>query len=144
MKRWPSAKVPGGGRGFIGRSPVRKVTQKSAQERSLLTDSVRQPAVEERLIGRAALGEAKVTLALEGFERAQEDGFAVGSLLVAPTQANRRRRAANLEEGVQRGERRRPDASVGHQVGIVAAIAVERSESTLEEGDRHRRPHVGA
>ena len=38
-------------------------------------DSVREPAIEEGLICRAAFGEAKVTLALKRLERTQENGL---------------------------------------------------------------------
>ena len=94
-----------------------------------LTNPVRQPAVKERLIGRPALGEAEVAFALERLERAQQHGLAAA---VRPARPG--------EEGVERGERRRADAAVGDQVGIILAAAVERGQRALEEGDGDRRP----
>ena len=46
------------------------------RSRSAFTNPVRQPAVEECLIGGPALGEAQVALALERLERAQQHGLA--------------------------------------------------------------------
>ena len=96
------------------------------------------------IIAWPALGEPEVALALERLQRAQQHRLAAISLLVAPTHANLGRRAADLEESVERRERRRTNAAVGRQVGIVRAVAVERGERTLEEGDRDRRSHVDA
>src|SRR5438270_4731735 len=89
---------------------------------SLITNSVRQPPVKERLIGWTAFGEAQVALALQRLEPAQQHGFAA-------------RRAADLEEAVERGERRRADPPVRREVRIVFAVAVERGQCALEEGD---------
>ncbi len=71
------------------------VTQPWAERRSLASafaDAVGEPAVEKRLIGRAALGEAQVALALQSFERAQQDGLAAG-LSAHREEARRARRA---------------------------------------------------
>ena len=38
----------------------------------------------------------------------------------------------------------RPDASVGDQVGVIDAVAVERGQRPLEERCGDRRPHVDA
>src|SRR6185437_11695486 len=73
--------------------------------------------IKERLIGWAALGEAEISLALERLEGAQQHGLTAGSLLVAPTRANRGRRAADLQEGIQRGQRLRPDPPSGTRSG---------------------------
>ena len=75
----------------------------------MLTDPVRQPAVEERLVGGPPLGQAEVAFALQGFERAHQHGLAARS-------------AAHLEEGVERGQGSRAEAAIGNQIGIVAAI----------------------
>src|SRR5690348_8395439 len=134
MYRWPSAKVCGAGSVLIRVSApkVTKVTWFHAFFVTLwIANTVREPAVEERLIGWPALGETEVTLALERLERAQEDGFAAGF-------------AAKHKKAIERGERLRADAPVGDEVGIVATIAVERSERALEEGDGDRRAHVDA
>ena len=48
---------------------------------SALTDPVREPAVEKRLVGGTTLGQAEVTLALQRIERAQQNdvpGLAAG------------------------------------------------------------------
>src|SRR5690348_18500966 len=87
-----------------------------------LTDPVRQPAVEERLVGWAALGQTEVALALECLQRAQKHPLAA-------------RPPAQLKEPVERGEGLRPDAAIRHQVGIIASVAVERGQRPLEESD---------
>src|SRR4051812_2329884 len=96
-----------------------------------LTNSVCEPAVEERLVGWPALGEAEVALALEGLDRAQQHGFAAAS-----TAAGQKR--------VDRGERIRADAAIRRQVWIVGRVAVERGQCALEEGNGARRAHVHA
>src|SRR5690242_9121857 len=95
------------------------------------TNAVRQPAIEKGLIGWTAFREAEVAFALKRLERAQQDGFAAAL-------------SAKREEGIKGGERLRPDAAVRHEVGIVAAVAVERGERALEKGDGNRGPHVHA
>src|SRR4051812_13231865 len=102
-------------------SEVAKVGSDTCARESALTDSVREPAVEERLIGWAALGEAEVALALERLERAEQHRLAAVA-------------AAGDEEGVERGQRRRANPAVGHEVRIVLAVAVERGQSALQEG----------
>jgi hypothetical protein len=82
-------------------------------------DPVREPAVEKGFVGGAALGEAEVAFALERFERAQQDSLAI--------------RAAQGEEGIERGKRLRSAAAVWREVGIVAGVAVERSQRALEK-----------
>src|SRR5690349_11305095 len=77
---------------------------------SRLTNTVRQPAVEERLVRGAALGEAQIAFALQRLECAEEHVLAAAL-------------AANREEAVERGEGSVPDAPVGHEVGIIAAVA---------------------
>ena len=99
--------------------------------RSVLTDPVRKPAVEERLIGGPALGEAEVALALKRFERAREHGFADAL-------------GTNGEEAFKRTERRSADATVGREVGIILAAAVEGGQRALKEGDSDGGPHVHA
>src|SRR5690242_6546217 len=89
---------------------------------SSLANTVREPAVEEGLIGWPALGEAQVAFALERLERAQQHGLAA-----AP--------AALGEESVQRRQGSRADPPVRRQIGIVAAVAVERGQRALEKGD---------
>ena len=76
---------------------------------SEFADAVREPAVEECLIGGPALGEAQVALALQRFERAEENGLAAAF-------------AAGFEISVERAERARPDAAVGNQIGKILAI----------------------
>ena len=75
----------------------------------------------EGLVRGAALGKADVPLALKRIERLQEDRFAF--LL-----------AAKLQKRVESRKRRRPDASVGHEIGIILPVAVQRRERPLEEG----------
>ena len=72
---------------------------------SHFTNPVCQPAVKERLIGWAALGEPEVALALKRLERAHQHRFPA--------------RFREPEECVERAERACPDPSVRQQVGIV-------------------------
>src|SRR5690348_14816139 len=81
------------------------------------------------IIAGPPLGEAEVAFALKRLERAQKHRLAFAS-------------TAQLQERVERCERLRADAPVRHEVGIVAAVAVERGQRPLEEGDRDRRAHV--
>lgn len=83
------------------------------------------------IIAWPPLGEAQVALALERIESAQKYGFA--ELF-----------AAQFQEGVEGGERRRADAAVGDEVGIVLALAVQCRQRALKESRGHRRSHVGA
>src|SRR3954452_17941659 len=132
MKRWPSAKVTGGGSGFTGDSPLER-SQRSqpyaCAPESRLTDSVRQPAVEERLIRSAAVREAQVALALKRLERVHEHRLAAAL-------------PAQREKGVERGERAGINLPVRHEVGIIMTVAVERRQHTLQKRRRNRRPHV--
>ena len=61
------------------------------------------------------LGEAEVALSLERLERAEQDRLAAA---LAP----------DLEEAIQSGEGLRADASVGHEVEIILAVAVQGGE----------------
>src|SRR4051812_34350146 len=128
MYRWPSAKVTAGGSSGIGNSPI-FANVRSDGVNSALADTVRKPPVKKRLIAWTALGEAQVALPLERLERSQKHRFAAG-------------RTARREEGVERGQRCRPDPPVRRQVGIVLAVAVERRQGALQEGHGHRRAHV--
>ena len=83
-------------------------------------DTVREPAVKERPIGRAALGETKASLALQRLERTQTDGLAA-----APP--------ARLEKGFKRGQRARSDTPVGNQLGKFLSVAVKRGQRALDE-----------
>src|SRR5437870_13141546 len=107
-------------------SPEGKLTKLTVRSRPgaspSITNPVRQPSVEERLIGWPAFGEAEVALALQRLERAQQHRFPAA-------------RTAHHKEAVERGERRRADPAIGREVGIIAGIAVQRSERALEEGD---------
>src|SRR5690348_1361056 len=133
MYRWPSAKVCAGGSSFILLPSLSENRGPSTSSTSspLLTNAVREPAIEKGLIGWPAFGKAQVAFALERLERAQQDGLAAAF-------------AAQDEEGVERPERLRADAAVRHQIGIVAGVAVERRKRALEERDGNRGTHVHA
>ena len=81
------------------------------------------------IIAWPALGEPEVALALERLQRAQQHRLAAGA-------------STQVEEPVERAERHSADAAIGREIGIVRAIAVERGERALEEGDGNRRTHV--
>src|SRR3954447_12536988 len=122
MYRWPSAKVCAGGRGFmqVSGSKVVKVATSTRARESRRANSVREPSVKERLIGRAPLGKAQVAFALKRFERAKQHGLVAAA-------------APQLEEAVERRQRHGADAAVGHKIGIVLAVAVESGERALKE-----------
>lgn len=83
------------------------------------------------IIAWPPLSKAEVPLALQCLERAQQHRLA-------------RRLSSKRQEGIEGAERLRADAPVRHQVGIVLAVAIERRQRPLQEGDRDRRAHVGA
>ena len=59
-----------------------------------VADTVREPAIEEGLIGGALFGQAEVAFALQRLERAQQHGLAAAL-------------AARFEKAVERGQRAR-------------------------------------
>src|SRR5688572_8487084 len=87
---------------------VSKVLPVDAFFATLRTDAVRQPPIEKRLIGGAALGQPDVALALKRLESAHQHGLAAGF-------------AAGGKEAVECEQSGWPDAAVGRQVAEVLA-----------------------
>ena len=96
----------------------------SSTSSPLLTNPVREPAVQECLIGWPALSEAQIALTLERLERAEQDGLTAA-------------RPPNRQERVQRAERGRADAAVRCQVGIIPAVTVEFRLKGLPTASTH-------
>src|SRR3546814_3794504 len=71
----------------------------------MLTDTVREPAVEKGFVGGPRFGEVEVAFALKRLDRLDEHGLAA-----AP---------AMCEQRIERGERFRPDRAIAHEIGII-------------------------
>src|SRR3569833_518090 len=113
----------------MGLPPLPPLRRKS---RSSFTNPVGEPAVEKGFVGRAALGEAQEAFALQRLERAQQDGLTAWP-------------AAFGEEGIEGGKRLSADATVGNEISIVFAIAIQRRLRALQDrrGDLLAHVHAG-